>query len=127
MVAFTGMFSGFAVTDIEAAKDFYGTKLGLPVEKNDMGALDLRLPQGGIIFIYPKPDHEPATYTILNIEVEDIDVAVDELVANGIELARYEGSYQDEKGVARGKAAGQGPDIAWFTDPSGNILSVLSN
>jgi catechol 2,3-dioxygenase-like lactoylglutathione lyase family enzyme len=121
------MFSGFAVKDLDAAREFYGTKLGLTVETNEMNALNLVLPQGGIIFVYPKPDHEPANYTILNIEVDDIDVAVDDLVANGVELTRYEGSYQDEKGVARGKAAGRGPDIAWFSDPSGNILSVLSN
>ena len=92
-----------------------------------MGALGLKLPQGGIVFVYPKADHVAASYTILNLEVADIDVAVDDLLAKGVELARYEGSYQDEKGVARGKAAHRGPDIAWFTDPSGNILSVLSN
>jgi catechol 2,3-dioxygenase-like lactoylglutathione lyase family enzyme len=127
MVAVTGIFSGFSVNDIDAARTFYKEKLGLDVEDNAMGALGLRLPQGGIVFVYPKADHTPASYTILNLEVADIDVAVDDLIANGVELARYEGTHQDDKGVARGKAANRGPDIAWFTDPSGNILSVLSN
>jgi catechol 2,3-dioxygenase-like lactoylglutathione lyase family enzyme len=127
MVATTGMFSGFAVTNIDEARTFYRDTLGLQVEDNAMGALNIVLPQGGIVFVYPKPDHTPATYTILNLEVDDIDVAVDELIAKGINLAIYESSYQDHKGIARGKEVNQGPDIAWFTDPSGNILSVLSN
>ncbi|HEY5320569.1 MAG TPA: VOC family protein [Galbitalea sp.] len=127
MVAVTGIFSGFSVNDIDAARAFYKETLGLDVEDNAMGALGLKLPQGGIVFVYPKADHVAASYTILNLEVADIDVAVDDLIAKGVELARYESSYQDEKGVARGKAAHRGPDIAWFTDPSGNILSVLSN
>lgn len=127
MVAVTGMFSGFSVNDIDAARDFYKDTLGLDVEDNAMGALNLRLPQGGMIFVYPKSDHAAASYTILNLEVADIDVAVDELVAAGVQFARYDGMNQDDKGVARGKAVNQGPDIAWFTDPSGNILSVLSN
>jgi len=127
MVAVTGIFSGFSVDDIDAARAFYRDILGLDLEDNPMGALNLKLPQGGIVFVYPKADHAPASYTILNLEVADIDVAVDELAAKGVELARYEGSYQDEKGIARGKAANRGPDIAWFTDPAGNILSVLAN
>ncbi|MCU1549567.1 MAG: glyoxalase [Glaciihabitans sp.] len=127
MVATTGIFSGFAVRDIDAARSFYRDTLGLAIEDNEMSALNLALPQGGIVFIYPKDDHEPATYTILNLEVADIDVAVDQLVEAGVAIIRYENSYQDEKGIARGKAANMGPDIAWFTDPSGNILSVLSN
>lgn len=127
MVAVTGMFSGFSVNDIDAARAFYKDTLGLEIENNAMGALGLRLPQGGIIFVYPKADHVPASYTILNLEVADIDIAADDLIAKGVELARYEGSYQDEKGIARGKATNHGPDIAWFTDPAGNILSVLSN
>lgn len=128
MVAITGMFSGFAVGDVDAAREFYRDRLGLEVEENPMHALNLRLPQGGIVFVYPKADHVPASYTVLNLEVADIDVAVDELLAQGIELTRYpEMSWQDEKGIARGRSAGMGPDIAWFTDPSGNVLSVLSN
>jgi catechol 2,3-dioxygenase-like lactoylglutathione lyase family enzyme len=127
MVAITGLFSGIAVKDIDETRAFYRDALGLAVEDNPMGALNISLPQGGIIFVYPKGDHVPATYTVLNLEVDDIDAAVDELTAKGVEFDRYEGSYQDEKGIARGKAANRGPDIAWFTDPSGNILSVLSN
>ena len=78
------------------------------------------------VFIYPKDDHQPATYTVFNFEVADIDAAVDELVAAGVTLERYEGAHQDDKGIARGKAANMGPDIAWFADPAGNILSVLN-
>jgi catechol 2,3-dioxygenase-like lactoylglutathione lyase family enzyme len=127
MVAITGMFSGIAVRDIDAARTFYKDTLGLNVTDNTMNALDIELPQGGIIFVYPKGDHEPATYTVLNLEVSDIDAAVDELKSKGVKFEVYDGTYQDEKDVARGKAANRGPDIAWFLDPSGNILSVLSN
>ncbi len=127
MVAVTGMFSGIAVKDIDAARTFYRDTLGLGVRDNPMNALDIELPQGGTIFVYPKGDHEPATYTVLNLQVADIDVAVDDLRANGVTFETYEGAHQDDKGIARGKAAGFGPDIAWFLDPSGNILSVLSN
>jgi catechol 2,3-dioxygenase-like lactoylglutathione lyase family enzyme len=119
--------SGFAVKDIEAAKTFYGDTLGLSVGTNPMNALDLKLPQGGVIFIYPKADHTPASYTVLNLEVADIDVAVDELTSKGVKFEVYEGAHQDDRAIARGKAANMGPDIAWFLDPSGNILSVLSN
>jgi catechol 2,3-dioxygenase-like lactoylglutathione lyase family enzyme len=127
MVAITGLFSGIAVKDIDAARSFYRDKLGLSVEDNPMNALDIGLPQGGIIFVYPKSDHVPATYTVLNLEVADIDAAVDDLKSKGISFEVYEGAHQDDKAIARGKAAGFGPDIAWFLDPSGNILSVLSN
>jgi catechol 2,3-dioxygenase-like lactoylglutathione lyase family enzyme len=127
MVAITGMFSGIAVRDIDTARTFYRDTLGLSVEDNAMSALDIALPQGGIIFVYVKGDHEPATYTVLNLEVADIDTAVDELKAKGVKFEVYDGAHQDAKDIARGKAAGYGPDIAWFTDPSGNILSVLSN
>jgi catechol 2,3-dioxygenase-like lactoylglutathione lyase family enzyme len=127
MVAITGMFSGLAVKDIDAARTFYRDTLGLTVEDNPMNAINLVLPQGGIIFVYPKPDHVPATYTALNLEVADIDAAVAELTAAGVHLEIYEGAHQDEHGIARGKAANMGPDIAWFLDPSGNILSVLTN
>ena len=127
MVAVTGLMSGFAVKDIDAAFAFYGEKLGLTVEKNGMGNLSIVLPQGGAIVVYPKADHVPATYTNLNLEVADIDVAVDELIASGVQIELYEGTHQDERGITRGKSAGSGPDIAWFLDPSGNILSVLSN
>jgi catechol 2,3-dioxygenase-like lactoylglutathione lyase family enzyme len=118
-------FSGFAVPDVAAARTFYGETLGLNVsEQNDLLVLHLAGDRDTII--YPKPDHVPATYTILNFPVEDIDAAVDELTARGVTFLRYDGFDQDERGIARGRAAGQGPDIAWFTDPAGNILSVLS-
>jgi catechol 2,3-dioxygenase-like lactoylglutathione lyase family enzyme len=127
MVAITGLFSGIAVKDLDAARSFYKDTLGLSVEDNPMSALNIALPQGGIVFVYPKPDHVPATYTVLNLEVADIDVAVDDLKSKGVKFEVYDGAHQDDKAIARGKAAGFGPDIAWFLDPSGNILSVLSN
>ena len=114
-------FSGFAVPDIVAARQFYSEILGLDVTENEMGLLSIRLPGGAELIIYPKPDHEPAVFTILNFVVEDIDVAVDELAARGVTFTRYDGFPQDEKGIARDGV----PMIAWFTDPAGNILSVL--
>jgi catechol 2,3-dioxygenase-like lactoylglutathione lyase family enzyme len=127
MVSVTGLMSGFAVKDIAAAKTFYKDTLGLDVEDNPMNAINLKLPQGGVIFVYPKDDHEPATYTVLNLEVADIDAAVHELTGKGVQFQIYEGAHQDEHGIARGKSVNMGPDIAWFLDPSGNILSVLCN
>lgn len=127
MFGSTAAFSGFSALDIDAARMFYGETLGLDVSVNAMGMLELHLATGGQVIVYPKTDHEPASFTVLNFEVDDIDAAVDEMTAAGIIFERYEGAYQDEKGIARGKAANRGPDIAWFTDPSGNILSVLSN
>jgi catechol 2,3-dioxygenase-like lactoylglutathione lyase family enzyme len=117
----TPAFSGFAVDDLDAARSFYGETLGLNVSDGPMGILSLDLADGRSIMVYPKPDFTPATYTILNFPVDDVDAAVDELTSRGVEMERYEGFDQDEKGIARG----QGPDIAWFTDPAGNILSVL--
>lgn len=127
MVAITGLLSGIAVKDIDEAKEFYGTKLGLPVGSAGMGNASIELPQGGVILLYPKEDHTPATYTCLNLEVASIDTAVDELEAQGISLIAYGMPHQDDRNIARGKAKGWGPDIGWFTDPSGNILSVLEN
>jgi catechol 2,3-dioxygenase-like lactoylglutathione lyase family enzyme len=127
MVAYTYAFSGFAVPDIDAARTFYRDVVGLAVTDAMMGQLSIDLPGGGWVLVYPKPDHEPAVYTMLNLEVDDIDAAVDELSGRGVEFARYEGMEQDAKGIARGIAADQGPDIAWFTDPAGNIISVLQN
>lgn len=120
-------FSGYSVFDTEVARKFYAEVLGLDVALNDMGILEVELATGGVVILYPKDNHEPATFTVLNFPVDDIDAAVDALAAAGVVLERYEGTNQDEKGISRGKAAGMGPDIAWFTDPSGNILSVLSN
>ena len=114
-------FSGFAVPDIEAARAFYGGTLGLAVTDGGMGLLRIELPGGGHVIVYPKADHVPATYTMLNFAVGSVDDAVDTLTARGVVFERYEGSPQDEKGIMRG----YGPTIAWFTDPAGNILSVL--
>ena len=119
-------FSGFSVDDIESARTFYQDTLGLTLGDNPMGMLELHLATGGVVIVYPKQNHQPATFTVLNFPVDDIDAAVDALVERGITFERYEGMQQDERGIARGKAAGQGPDIAWFTDPAGNSLSVLS-
>ena len=122
----THAFSGFAVNDLTAAKDFY-SKLGVDVIQDEMG-LKLNVNSGTPVYVYEKKDHVPATFTILNFPVEDIDAAVDGLIVAGVEIERYgEEMHQDEKGIARGKAAGYGPDIAWFKDPAGNILSVLCN
>lgn len=127
MFANTPTFSGFAVDDLEKAREFYGDTLGIDVTDEPMGILTLHLAGNRDTMVYPKPDFTPATYTILNFQVDDVDAAVDELRSRGVELERYEGIEgidQDEKGIARGD--GDAPDIAWFTDPAGNILSVLS-
>jgi predicted enzyme related to lactoylglutathione lyase len=121
MFANAPAFSGFAVDDIEAAKQFYGETLGLKVSDGPMGILNLELAGDRATMIYPKPDFKPATYTILNFPVDDVDAAVDELASRGVQMERYEGFDQDEKGIMRD----DGPTIAWFTDPAGNILSVL--
>jgi len=122
MLTHSQAFSGFAVPDIAEAKDFYGTTLGMRVSDGPMGLLTLHPAGGRDIMVYPKPDHIPASYTILNFPVDDIDAAVDELASRGVEFLRYDGFEQDDKGIARG----DGPDIAWFTDPAGNILAVLT-
>ena len=124
MLTTTRGFSGFSVDDQAAALAFYRDTLGLDVTDTGMG-LSLKL-GGQSVFIYPKSDHQPATYTVLNFEVADIDKAVDELTAAGVTIERYEGAHQDDKGIARGKAAGFGPDIAWFLDPAKNVLAVLN-
>ena len=119
-------FAGISVDDLAAAKEFYTKTLGLKMNDDKMG-LNLELPGGGGLFIYDKPDHKPASYTCLNFVVSDIDEAADTLAAKGVKFERYDNmpGGQDEKGIARGKAANMGPDIAWFKDPAGNILSVL--
>lgn len=115
-------FSGFSSNDLAAAKSFYADTLGLTVSE-DFGALNLELPGGQRVFIYPKENHQPATYTVLNFEVEDIDATVDRLAAAGVTFEQYgEGFDQDERGISRGP---YGPPIAWFRDPAGNILSVI--
>jgi predicted enzyme related to lactoylglutathione lyase len=114
-------FNGFSVNDLAVAKKFYGETLGVQLEEIPAG---LRLKIGNGILVYPKPDHQPATYTMLNFPVDNIDQAVDELTAKGIEFEHYAG-MTDKKGVARGLSHDRGPDIAWFKDPAGNILSIL--
>jgi predicted enzyme related to lactoylglutathione lyase len=123
----TKAFSGFSVDDISAAKTFYGDTLGVRVTEEEMGILVLHLAGDIDVFVYPKPNHVPATFTILNFEVDDIDKYVDELAARGVKFEKYEDFGQDEKGVARGIESGDGPNIAWFTDPAGNVLSVLQS
>jgi predicted enzyme related to lactoylglutathione lyase len=119
----TEAFSSFAVDDLARAKRFYGETLGLRVTEEDRGMALLQLHVGGgtPVLVYPKPGHEPASFTVLNLPVEDVEAAVDELVARGVEFERYEGAPQDDKGIMRGN----GPDIAWFTDPAGNVVSVI--
>jgi len=120
MFANTKAFSGFAVDDIEKAREFYGDTLGIRTSEQ-YGLMTLHLAGDRDTLVYPKPDHTPATYTILNFPVDDIDAAVDALVARGVRFERYDGADQDERGIFRG----EGPYIAWFTDPAGNVLSVL--
>jgi predicted enzyme related to lactoylglutathione lyase len=116
----TKAFSGFAVPDVAQAKAFYGDTLELKTSEEN-GLLTLHIAGERAILVYPKPDHEPATYTILNFPVDDIDTVVDQLTARGVQFERYDGMEQDEHGIHRGG----GPYIAWFKDPAGNILSVL--
>jgi catechol 2,3-dioxygenase-like lactoylglutathione lyase family enzyme len=115
-------FSGFSVDDVEKAKDFYEGTLGLEVSEND-GLLELDLGEGNKVLAYPKPNHTPATFTILNFPVDDVDEAVDELTKRGVRFEHYD---QDEiRTDAKGVHRGEGPDIAWFKDPAGNIISIL--
>jgi predicted enzyme related to lactoylglutathione lyase len=121
MFSKTKAFSSFSADDLDKARAFYGQKLGLEVSQTPED-LELRLAGGGQVFIYPKPNHEPASFTVLNFIVEDIDQAVDQLSSRGIRFEQYEGEIKtDEKGIHRNA----GPKIAWFKDPAGNILSVL--
>ena len=122
MLRASNAFSGFSVNDVPKARKFYSDVLGLKVSE-DHGMLTLHLANGGSVLAYPKPNHEPATFTILNFPVPDVDKTVDELVKRGVRFEHYdvEGLKTDEKGIARGN----GPTIAWFKDPAGNILSVI--
>jgi catechol 2,3-dioxygenase-like lactoylglutathione lyase family enzyme len=113
-------FSGFSANDIEAERRFYADTLGVDVEEEN-GMLNLHLGGDQTVLIYPKPDHQPATYTVLNFPVKDIDAAVDQLMAKGVAFERYEGMDQDAKGIVRQYP----PPIAWFKDPAGNIISVI--
>jgi catechol 2,3-dioxygenase-like lactoylglutathione lyase family enzyme len=119
----TKAFSGFSVDDIPRAKQFYGETLGLNVSE-EHGMLQLQLAGGATVLVYPKENHEPASFTILNFPVADVEEAVDRLTEAGVPFEHYEGDLQtDEKGIFRG----EGPTIAWFRDPAGNILSVLED
>ena len=124
MLGMSKATSGFAVSDLDAAREFYEGTLGLSVEVLDAehGVTKLVLADGYEVLMYLSPEMRPASYTMLNFEVDDIDAAVDGLVERGIAIERYDGFDQDEKGIVRG---GPGPQIAWFTDPSGNVLAVL--
>ncbi len=127
MFEHTKAFSGYSVNDIPIAKEFYSKTLGMKVKDGEMGNLELDLGTGANVFIYPKPNHEPATFTVLNLLVKNIDTAVDELTKSGVKFEHY--NYDelktDEKGIMR--SDGQGPNIAWFKDPAGNILSVIED
>jgi predicted enzyme related to lactoylglutathione lyase len=122
MLAASKGFSGFSADDIAAERRFYGDVLGLDVTEAN-GMLQLHLGSGADVLVYPKRDHQPATFTVLNFPVDDIEQTVDDLVARGVQFQRYEqmGADMDERGIFRGG----GPYIAWFTDPAGNVLSVL--
>jgi catechol 2,3-dioxygenase-like lactoylglutathione lyase family enzyme len=121
----TRAYSGFAVDDMDKAKQFYGETLGLKTSVEGGGILVLHLAGDRPTIVYPSPGMTPASFTILNFAVDDIEAAVDELTGRGVEIERYDGFDQDDRGIARGIDAGQGPDIAWFKDPAGNVLSVL--
>ncbi|MEO6221551.1 MAG: VOC family protein [Ginsengibacter sp.] len=115
-------FSGFSVDELKKAKDFYSKILGLEVTENKMGILELHISGGNLVIIYPKPNHVPATFTVLNFPVQNIEKAVDDLTKAGVQFEQYEGEIKtDQKGISRGG----GPLIAWFKDPAGNILSVV--
>jgi catechol 2,3-dioxygenase-like lactoylglutathione lyase family enzyme len=116
----TKAFSGFAVDDVDKAREFYAETLGIEVSEEN-GLLTLHIADDRPTLVYPRPDHTPAEYTILNFPVDDIDQAVDDLTARGVQFERYEGFDQDERGIMRA----EGPPIAWFKDPAGNVLSVI--
>lgn len=126
MIKVTSSFSGISVTSLEQARHFYVDILGLELVNDHMG-LRVKLLGGGELFIYEKPDHIPAEFTILNFVVEDINETIDQLVESGaVAFERYDLPFeQDERGVARGKDAGYGPNIAWFKDPAGNTLALI--
>lgn len=118
-------FSGFSVNDLTKAKEFYGQTLGLDVKENPQG-LTLNITGSNGVFVYEKPGHSPATFTILNFPVDDIDTAVQNLRDKGVTFEHYEG-MTEQNGIAYGRKHNMGPDIAWFKDPAGNVLAVLKN
>ncbi len=125
MLQATNAFSSFSVNDIEKTKIFYEKTLGLTIKENPMGLLELHFPNGQRVLIYPKPNHEPATFTVLNFPIENIENAVDEISAKGVKFLQYEAQIKtDPKGICR---SDKGPNLAWFKDPAGNILAVLED
>ena len=127
MFKYKNTFSSYSVDDLEQAKIFYGNTLGLDVQEESEMGLKLNLEGGLTVFLYPKKNHEPAGFTVLNFSVEDLDASMDHLKEKGVQFIHYNRADlpQDKKGVLRGLKAGMGPDIAWFEDPAGNILSIL--
>jgi predicted enzyme related to lactoylglutathione lyase len=126
MLVYTRVFSSYSVNDLARAKEFYEKVLGFPVKQTPEG-LSVQVAKDYGLFLYPKPNHQPATFTVLNLQVMSVDAAVDALTAAGVKFEHYTGELQtDEKGIMRG-GPGKGPTIAWFTDPAGNILSVVEN
>jgi catechol 2,3-dioxygenase-like lactoylglutathione lyase family enzyme len=125
---FTDTFSSFSVDDIDEARKFYGKTLGIEVSDSEEGGLELNFPKSNSVFIYPKDDHEAASFTVLNFTVDDIDDAVDDLTERGVTFESYSGELEtDEKGIFRGADNDNGPNIAWFKDPAGNFLSVIED
>jgi len=123
MLSESAAFSSFSVNDLQGAKTFYQDILGLKVSDNPMGLIELHLHAGSKIIVYPKPDHVPATFTVLNFPVKNIDEKVDELISKGVSFEQYDGQIKtDEKGISRNNG---GPTIAWFKDPAGNIFSLI--
>jgi catechol 2,3-dioxygenase-like lactoylglutathione lyase family enzyme len=120
----SGAFSSFSVDDLATARTFYGETLGLEVRENEMGFVEIVPASGGRVLIYPKPDHAPAVFTILNFPVDDIDSAVDDLRSRGVETKIYDDEEfaSDDRGIVRDD---RGPAIAWFRDPAGNVLAVM--
>lgn len=127
MLKYKNTFSSYSVDDLEQVKIFYRNTLGLDVQEEGEMGLKLILAGGSTVFLYPKKNHDPAGFTVLNFSVEDIDAAMDHLKEKGVQFIHYNRADlpQDEGGVLRGLSAGMGPDIAWFEDPAGNILSIL--
>lgn len=120
------VFSSYSVDDIDKARDFYHNILGLEVKDNPIGLLELHITNDNPVVVYPKPNHVPANFTVLNFQVNDINQAVDQLTSKGVTFEKYEGEIAtDEKGISHGGVSGKGPNIAWFKDPAGNILSVM--
>jgi catechol-2,3-dioxygenase len=124
MLKVINAFSSFSVDDIDKAKHFYKEVAGLNTSEDKMGLM-LQLPDKNMVYLYQKDNHQPASFTVLNFVVDDIDEAATSLADSGVALERYDNIGQDEKGIARGRSNQTGPDMAWFKDPAGNILSIL--